>query len=65
MAEDKKDLDDVLRAVFRATAYTTGLPVAGADALATLYQWIAYGDATPEEIREYLTAILLDKKVKK
>ena len=65
IAEDKKDLDDVLRAVFRATAYTTGLPVAGADALATLYQWIAYGDATPEEIREYLTAILLDKKVKK
>lgn len=64
-AEDKKDLDDVLRAVFRATAYTTGLPVAGADAMATLYQWIAYGDATPEEIREYMTAILFDKKVKK
>lgn len=64
-ADDKKDLDDVLRAVFRATAYTTGIPVAGADALSTLYQWIAYGDATPEEIREYLTAILFDKKVKK
>lgn len=64
-ADDKKDLDDVLRAVFRATAYTTGIPVAGADALSTMYQWIAYGDATPDEIREYLTAILFDKKVKK
>lgn len=64
-ADEKKDLDDVLRAVFRATAYTTGIPVVGADALSTMYQWIAYGDATPEEITEYLIAILFDKKVKK
>ena len=64
-AEDKKDVDDVVRAVLRGTAYATGLPVVGADGIATIMQWFEYGDATPEEIWQYLAAIMAGKRVEK
>lgn len=64
-AEDKKDIDDVIRAVLKGSAYVTGLPVTITEGVATLMQWFMYGDATEEEIIEYLKAIAFGKKVQK